>query len=709
MAMDLTWILSAKDNASSVFDKVKQAGSGAASGIEGAFSGVLGKFNLLTGAVGTLAGIAAGGIFAKIVSETVNYDLAVGKLASTLGMTTEQASIYSVALQRAGIDQGVAESAGLRLAKTLSSNEEVFKKLGVATRDSNGNLRSTADLMPEVNQKLSEMKAGTDRNVIAMEIYGRSWNDVRQLLKLTPEAMEEARRKAEQLHLIVGDEGVRQGKKYKENLNDLGLVAKSLSLQFGNVLLPWLVKVGSFLGENGPILAQAFQWSLNALGFTVTTLGEWLGLMAYRGVTAFNIIKAGLTFDFAGVKQEWNNFVSAGEDFNKRVKDRWSQDWTKGNPVTSKPVKGNQLPVDTAVSEKQVTETAEENLKKRLQLWKDNAKKILDTEKDRISALISAEKDYLSRLKANYDERVSLLDKFRTSYNSVLDSIAARDKALADERDAQAYANEDSYSRYYRQRAELATAEQRTDSDPAFTPDSIAKKLKSYDDQITKAKQLRDDVLAGKVDIVSKEQAEQDFLITKQHLEEKIKLIGDDQIKTQTSAAEKAAEAVGLMEKGLKVQENQLKIIEGMLKNIPDITEKELRIKVTGLSDLYNIQALTKGANSTTSIQSFGDYYVQNGKTYWNDGTLAEDGTSVALPQASTGTNRITKGGLVRVHDDEAIVPAQFNAGYQPQATASSDTYHFHGDMILPNVTNQSTAREFFAEFQKLARRQASA
>lgn len=324
MAMDLKWLLSADDKASPVFDKVHQAGKQAANGIEGAFGKLKSGFDGLTGLVGGLAAVAGGMMFKSIISQTVSWNLEAAKLATTLGMTTEQASIYKVAAHTLGIEQDVLESAGLRLAKTLGTNEDAFTKLGVKTRDQSGHFRSTAEIMPEVTQKLGEMKAGTDRNVVGIEIFGKAWGQSSRLLKLTSAAMDEAAETAKRLHLIVGDEGVAQSKEYKKNLNELELVGKSLAIQFGGVLLPYLVKFGAYIGENAPVLVEAFRLSLEFVKKTLTTLGEWLGLMAFRFYSFGAIVKDALSGNWKELKNDWNAMAAAGDDFNKKTKENWS-------------------------------------------------------------------------------------------------------------------------------------------------------------------------------------------------------------------------------------------------------------------------------------------------------------------------------------------------------------------------------------------------
>jgi len=350
MAMDLKWMLSADDKATPVFDKVQASGRQLADGIDGAFGKLKSSFDGLTGLVGGLIGIAAGGAMAAVIKTTVDWDLSVAKLSNTMGITLESASIFSVAMRTLGIDQDTATSAAMKLAKSVSTNPQLFKDLGVAVTDSSGHYRDSMSVMMDVNAKLSEQKGGLDRNAIAMQIYGRSWAEIQPLLKYTQSAMEEAKVTAERLHLIVGPEGVAQSKEYKKGLNELGLIGTSLAVQFGSVLLPKFVAFGSLLSSMAPYIASGFGYLLTFVQKSFTTIGEWIGLMGFRFYSLGAIIWDALHGNFDAVKQDFAAMVAAGIDFSDRTATSWTTGW-KAPKQALQEVKGKQDEVTTSTAD----------------------------------------------------------------------------------------------------------------------------------------------------------------------------------------------------------------------------------------------------------------------------------------------------------------------------------------------------------------------
>lgn len=781
MAMDLTWILSAKDSASGVFDKLKQTATGAGKDIEGAFSGVMSKFNLLTGVIGTLTTIAGGYALKSIVNEYVSWELSVAKLAATMGTSSAEASIFAVALHTFGIENDVAEKAALKLAKTMGTNEAIFDKLGVSVRDSNGNLRSTADVMPEVNQALGDMKAGTDRNVIAMQIYGKSWSEVRQLLKLTPEAMNEARETAERLHLIVGDEGVAKAKEYKKNMNEVELVAKSLKIQLGEALLPALVSVGAYMSKNAPVIAETFGYALMFVGKSAATLGEWLGLMGYRTVTMLTAVGYAVTGNFAQAKKEIQNVVAAGDDFSKRQKDRWS-DWST-KPKASKTPGGDTLNQDlsdsniktwdkdlAAYKEHQAALAAVAKgqgeirgaiLKAEYDQGKITSEEYFNWERDNTLAAAQAKVDadigYLNK-------ETEILGKIRDAKGSASDEylteMAKHEKAVE-----QVQSSELAYGKTYVEAEAKRIANQKTllDGyeklritvlDAAGEYVAAEQKKQAIDQRSADYMRLEKEALTGNAlavqALADKKQAEAEAsLAALQKEKQAIQAVKDATFDYNLELQRQSGVDANVMdaEKKLYDVRKQMQTLEDQLSSA---TLRGANAEIQAIQMKINLtKELNKSLTNSLEVQESLAVLAGNivgfnngqviGKDAWQQGQYQYQSaadllkkqqsgapsppgsnsplvslgspSAFSIPQYATGTNYVPADGYAYIHKGEAVVPAAYNPAAGGQAASSGGGVTITGDVhiSLPNVTNQTTARELarmvIPELQQLDRR----
>jgi len=161
---------------------------------------------------GVLAGItaAAGGAvgFVKLADDSEKATLQVEVLARTLGVTTQEASALRIALNDIGVGTDDYTTMVGKLTVKLRDNEERFNMLGVVTRGANGELLDTREIVQNSLAALGKFTEGTDRNLASTELFSRGWAEVVKLMRLTPQAMEEARAKAAELQLTVGPEGV---------------------------------------------------------------------------------------------------------------------------------------------------------------------------------------------------------------------------------------------------------------------------------------------------------------------------------------------------------------------------------------------------------------------------------------------------------------------------------------------------------------------
>ena len=197
-----------------------------------------------------LAGGAAFKEFINSANEVTSESIAMSK---ALGVGVTQASEFRSALNSAGVSQDSVAMAGKRLSMQLLSGGQAIKDLGVATRDSNGDLRDSESIMLDVNEKLKEFKTGTDRNVEGMKVYGRAWQEIAPMVdKVTKESLEEAAEKADALNLTVSQESVDAFKAYKKSIREVGEVFEGINRTVGEVFIPRLTSLAEWFATIGP-------------------------------------------------------------------------------------------------------------------------------------------------------------------------------------------------------------------------------------------------------------------------------------------------------------------------------------------------------------------------------------------------------------------------------------------------------------------------
>ena len=350
-------------------DKMGAAHKGtqeAAQNINKSVEGIGKGFEKLMSTMGALGGILAGGaMFKEALDKTLEWNGEVMKLSRTLGITSEDASGLAVALHHVGIGGDTFTGIAMKMTKQMRANGQAFDTLGVSTKDSNGEWRNTSEVMVDAIEKLNSMKAGTDRNVAAQAMFGGRVGDLTGLLKLNKDLLEESAEKAKKYHLIVGPEGAAQTREYKEAMKDVQLVTQSLQVQVGNALMPVLLKLGQFLGEAGPSMAEGFGYAIKGVAQVFYVLKAVIETIVIALTGAFDemiiifttlgkVMMAVMSGDFKGAvaigKQGLQEIKAEDEAVAEGIKKSWAdlaknskELWTDGPKKKSKAPEGDTL------------------------------------------------------------------------------------------------------------------------------------------------------------------------------------------------------------------------------------------------------------------------------------------------------------------------------------------------------------------------------
>lgn len=264
----------------------QQAINGFTSSAQSSFGGLGSGISSVQGMFATLAATLAVGFAKSAIDDTVAFNKESNALARTLGITASEASVLNVALGDIYQDASALTGAVAKMTRAMTEDEDKIKDLGVATRDANGNFRNSLTVFQEVTGKLSQFKEGTDRNIEANKIFGKSWQDVLPLIKLTGEVIGEAREKAESLGLVITEQSSKTVGDYRAAMNDVGDVMLGVKNAIAQALMPTLSWLGNWFSSIGPGLVLVFKGAIGGLASAFDLLGTGVRVV-WETVNAF--------------------------------------------------------------------------------------------------------------------------------------------------------------------------------------------------------------------------------------------------------------------------------------------------------------------------------------------------------------------------------------------------------------------------------------
>jgi hypothetical protein len=228
------------------FSKLGAAGTGLLSRY-GGFLTVLGPIGAALGTVGYVAHASVDS-FTELATK-------VRDLSFLSGGTAEQVSVLVTGLDDLGVGSEAVQTALNKMSAEITSGGQSLARLGVSTRDSNGQLKSGLSLFYETVDALGSMKNEVERNSLARDIFGRGWMEMLPVIQRGSAAIKELGEENVRLGLKMDEAGIQKAREYKLALNELGdrWEATKISLA-GSIIAPitFLLKWAGSSGSSTP-------------------------------------------------------------------------------------------------------------------------------------------------------------------------------------------------------------------------------------------------------------------------------------------------------------------------------------------------------------------------------------------------------------------------------------------------------------------------
>ena len=221
-----------------------------------------------TGAIAGLAGLAVKA--AKDADE-------LSTLAKQTGLTTDEIQKMQYAADLIDVDTDTIIGGMKKLKKGLDKNKDTFKKMGVEVKTWNGEYRNTSDIFYDVVLALSKIPNETERDIVAMDLFGKSADELAGVIDDGGEALRKLGQEAEDLGVIIPEEEIEKANKFNDSLDKLKAQGSATLMQLGgevaDMLLPYLPKIQEFIEK---ILAKIREMD----PATLKVIGTVAGVMA---------------------------------------------------------------------------------------------------------------------------------------------------------------------------------------------------------------------------------------------------------------------------------------------------------------------------------------------------------------------------------------------------------------------------------------------
>lgn len=245
------------------------------------------------------------GTFAKLAVSNAETADSLNTLASQTGLTTQELQKLQYASQFVDVSVETMTGSITKLTQSMSKardgskeSEEAFKKLHIRITDGSGALRDANDVFYETIDKLGKVKNETERDALAMKLFGKSAKELNPLIEAGSKRLKELGIEAENLNLVWSDEQMGKAQRLQDALDKFQSAIQGFKEGLGMVLLPMLTSLLEALSKIDPkILATIAVIA----GVVVVIVNVVKAIKSLTG-TASAISSFFKTFDFAANK-----------------------------------------------------------------------------------------------------------------------------------------------------------------------------------------------------------------------------------------------------------------------------------------------------------------------------------------------------------------------------------------------------------------------
>lgn len=245
--------------------------------------GVLKGIGVAMGAALAAIGTAAVGAGKALVDMSVNSAAYADEIltASTVtGMSADSLQAYKYAAELVDVSLDTLTGSMARNVRSMSSARkgtgeiaDAYRRLGVSVTDMSGNLRDSEAVYWETIDALGKVSNETERDALAMQIFGKSAQELNPLISQGSAGIAELTEEAKRMGAVMSEDTLNALGKFDDSIQRLKAGGEAAKNMLGTVLLPQL----QILADDGVTLLGDFTRGLSEANGDWTKISEVIG------------------------------------------------------------------------------------------------------------------------------------------------------------------------------------------------------------------------------------------------------------------------------------------------------------------------------------------------------------------------------------------------------------------------------------------------
>lgn len=212
---------------------------------------------------------AAGAALVKATHDAAAYADEILTASTVTGISTEKLQAYGYAAELVDVSVETMTKSHAKNIKSMKAAQdgtalavEAYEKLGVSVMNADGSLRDGETVYWEVIDALGKMENETERDAVAMQILGKSAQELNPMIEAGAAKMQELTEEAKEVGAVMSEGSLQALGQFDDAIQRMKGSAGAAKNAIGTVLLPELTA----LTKDGTDLLSEFTRNLNESG-----------------------------------------------------------------------------------------------------------------------------------------------------------------------------------------------------------------------------------------------------------------------------------------------------------------------------------------------------------------------------------------------------------------------------------------------------------
>lgn len=261
--------------------------------------------------------------FAGWIKGAIDAGDAASKLSARAGIAVSDVAGMQLAFELGGSSSEAMATGLAKLSKQMVEGNKAFDTLEVKTRNADGSMRNTKDVLYDVADAFAGIEDGAAKSALAQEIFGKSGSELIPVLNGGADGLREMADMADKLGLTIDENTAKSAEQFNDTVDLLGRGLTGVATRTAAELLPTLANLAGVMLETmtqGDTLTKVADglaaglkglFSVGVIGVEVfSTIGKTIGAAGAQLVAVMN-------GDFKGAAQ-------IGREYAKDIRSDWT-------------------------------------------------------------------------------------------------------------------------------------------------------------------------------------------------------------------------------------------------------------------------------------------------------------------------------------------------------------------------------------------------